>query len=221
MKRKLLELIPFAGCPHEFSWPRRAQNSHHYQVCLLCGAEYEYDWKTMQRSKIVSQTAVAFSESHAAEAATRKERWRPRERRLGMELPIQFREQNSVVWQDGIIENISRSGVRFRSEQTLKPTALVQMIFEMPQEISGRARSKVFCNAHVVREVTSSKTVAHITLAAGIVNCHYLQERVDCADAPAKTETSNGNHPLEHVTVKSASGSACRTKPRLPLQRGR
>jgi len=36
-------------CSHEFLWPRRAAEGHYYQVCLLCGAKYKYDWKSMQR----------------------------------------------------------------------------------------------------------------------------------------------------------------------------
>src|SRR6266700_742320 len=36
-------------CSHEFLWPRRAVDGHYYQVCLLCGAKYKYDWKSMQR----------------------------------------------------------------------------------------------------------------------------------------------------------------------------
>jgi hypothetical protein len=36
-------------CFHEFLWPHRAKDGHYYQSCLLCGAEYEYDWKNMRR----------------------------------------------------------------------------------------------------------------------------------------------------------------------------
>src|SRR2546425_1208243 len=36
-------------CSHEFLWPRRAADGHYYQVCLLCGTKYKYDWKSMQR----------------------------------------------------------------------------------------------------------------------------------------------------------------------------
>src|SRR6184192_2957478 len=36
-------------CSHEFLWPRRAADGHYYQVCLLCGVKYKYDWKSMQR----------------------------------------------------------------------------------------------------------------------------------------------------------------------------
>jgi len=36
-------------CSHQFSWPRLDGNGRHYQVCLICGIAYEYDWKRMRR----------------------------------------------------------------------------------------------------------------------------------------------------------------------------
>lgn len=36
------------GCSHRLTWPRLAGNGQHYQVCLLCGAAYEYDWNGMR-----------------------------------------------------------------------------------------------------------------------------------------------------------------------------
>src|SRR6266513_514065 len=47
---QMLPESSYAGpCSHEFLWPRRAADGHYYQVCLLCGAKYKYDWKSMQR----------------------------------------------------------------------------------------------------------------------------------------------------------------------------
>jgi hypothetical protein len=37
-------------CPHRFSWPRIDDNDRHYQICLLCGTAYEYDWTSMCRT---------------------------------------------------------------------------------------------------------------------------------------------------------------------------
>ncbi len=55
-------------CSHEFSWPRRAANGEYYQVCLLCGAEYKYDWKMMRRIERVEHSmpepTVARSRTH-------------------------------------------------------------------------------------------------------------------------------------------------------------
>jgi len=37
-------------CPHRFSWPRSGVHGRDYQVCLICGAAYEYDWTTMRQT---------------------------------------------------------------------------------------------------------------------------------------------------------------------------
>jgi hypothetical protein len=47
---KLLELLLRQGCTHRFSWPRIDNCGRHYQVCLACGAAYEYDWQVMRRT---------------------------------------------------------------------------------------------------------------------------------------------------------------------------
>lgn len=38
------------GCSHHFSWPRLGDNGRHYQVCIICGVAYEYDWEGMRRT---------------------------------------------------------------------------------------------------------------------------------------------------------------------------
>jgi hypothetical protein len=38
------------GCLHRFTWPRIDANGCHYQICLLCGTAYEYDWMIMRRT---------------------------------------------------------------------------------------------------------------------------------------------------------------------------
>lgn len=43
---RLLELF----CHHEFSWPHTGAKGQDYQVCLNCGAAYEFDCATMQRT---------------------------------------------------------------------------------------------------------------------------------------------------------------------------
>lgn len=38
-------------CRHEFSWPHSGVYGQDYQVCVRCGAIYEYDWGTMRRTR--------------------------------------------------------------------------------------------------------------------------------------------------------------------------
>src|SRR5437870_6184048 len=56
-------------CSHEFLWPRRAADGHYYQVCLLCGAKYKYDWKSMQRmERVDTELGNSVSESSSLSA---------------------------------------------------------------------------------------------------------------------------------------------------------
>ena len=42
-------------CAHEFLWPRRAADGRYYQACILCGVEYEYDWRSMRRMERIDR----------------------------------------------------------------------------------------------------------------------------------------------------------------------
>ena len=55
---KLLKLLLRQGCTHRFAWPRIDSNGRHYQVCLACGAAYEYDWEMMRRTNRLLVVAV-------------------------------------------------------------------------------------------------------------------------------------------------------------------
>lgn len=39
------------GCSHQFSFPIKLPDGTYYQVCIVCGAEYGYDWQRMRRTK--------------------------------------------------------------------------------------------------------------------------------------------------------------------------
>jgi hypothetical protein len=51
MPQKIMDVLMLGRCSHEFSWPRRGGDGEYYQVCLLCAAEYKYDWATMRRTQ--------------------------------------------------------------------------------------------------------------------------------------------------------------------------
>lgn len=53
MVRGALDLL--FGCNHEFGFPMtRKGGGLTYQVCVQCGAEFEYDWKTMRRVRQIT-----------------------------------------------------------------------------------------------------------------------------------------------------------------------
>ncbi len=152
----LLQIL--GRCSHEFSWPRRWSDGQYYQVCLLCGEEYEYDWKHMRRTEKI--TAGRFAErvmegirkGPRLAHSRKKPSWSPRARRLKMEnREIKFRERGSNEWLPGTVENISSSGVFFRSEAPVRENAAIEVILEMPKEITGQEKSMVLCSCTVVR----------------------------------------------------------------------
>ncbi len=145
-KTKLLNLIPFSGCAHEFSWPRRWPDGEYYQVCLLCGAEYRYDWKSMRRV----ERLPADSGLTRGAAGRRKPTWSPRARRLHLRIDLKYRGRGETQWHSGTIDNISQSGVLFNGEKPITG-ADAEMIFEMPQEIAGQEGRSVLCSGTVVR----------------------------------------------------------------------
>src|ERR671925_2171061 len=133
MSQKLLDVLMLGRCSHEFSWPRRAADGHYYQVCLLCAAEYQYDWQTMRRTQRVDTTAEPATSIRGARHA-KKPTWVPRARRLKLETPVRYRVKNLATWYEGVTENLSQSGVLFHGPQRLPENTLVEMVFEMPEE---------------------------------------------------------------------------------------
>jgi len=47
---QLLAWVSATLCRHRFSWPHNSPSGRDYQVCVLCGAAYEYDWSAMRRT---------------------------------------------------------------------------------------------------------------------------------------------------------------------------
>ncbi len=47
-------------CNHRFSWPHSGIDGRDYQVCLICGTIYEYDWAKMCRTHRVKATRVVI-----------------------------------------------------------------------------------------------------------------------------------------------------------------
>jgi hypothetical protein len=159
-------------CSHEFSWPRRAADGRYYQVCLVCAAEYQYDWNTMKRVKRVEPAAPESTTRRRSHA--RKPTWVPRARRLKAQGPLRYRVKNLGQWYEGTIENLSQSGVLFYGPERFPVNALVEMVFEMPEEISGQKNSSVLCDARIIRANQSAKDAEEPASAAVILGYKFI-----------------------------------------------
>lgn len=48
------------NCSHQFGWPRVHADGRHYQICILCGTAYEYDWTMMCRTDRLMAISVPY-----------------------------------------------------------------------------------------------------------------------------------------------------------------
>jgi hypothetical protein len=179
MPQKFMDVLMLGRCSHEFSWPRRGADGDYYQVCLICAAEYKYDWTTMRRTERVehAKPETGIRRSHSRE---KRPSWVPRARRLKLDLPLRYRVNKTSTWYEGVIENLSQSGVLFHGPQQLPVNALVEMVFEMPEEISGQKNSNVVCQGRIMRaKPTKEKEPKEpeegaVGLAASIVDYKFI-----------------------------------------------
>jgi hypothetical protein len=179
MPQKLMDVFMLGRCSHEFAWPRRAANGEYYQVCLVCASAYQYDWKTMRRGNRVDEP-LADTTTVRRRSSKKQPTWMPRARRLRSKLPVRYRGKNLSTWYEGLIQNISQSGVLFHGPQQLPANALVELIFEMPEEISGQKNSSVLCQGRLIR----TKDAIEITedaneLVASILDYKFLRKDRD------------------------------------------
>ena len=174
MPHKILDVLMLGHCSHEFSWPRRAADGHFYQVCVLCADEYKYDWKTMCREKRMEHAVPEETTGRRSRSSHKKPSWVPRARRLKLNLPLRYHVKNLRTWYEGVIENISQSGVLLRGPSALPVNTLVEMVFEMPEEISGQKNSTVLCQGRIIRSKDAQDSDQDAVMAASILNYKFL-----------------------------------------------
>ena len=143
MRARFLKAMHTFRCSHQFSWPRRWRDGNYYQVCVRCGAEYLYDWNAMQRAGRFERELDSAEPLDSKRASS----WRPRARRVSVELAVQFRQPGSEEWHSGTIRNVSETGVLIFADGLLPEGAEVELKFLMPKEISGQEGTLVITSA--------------------------------------------------------------------------
>jgi hypothetical protein len=141
-------------------------------VCLLCAAEFKYDWATMRRTERLKKPAdggTAKRRPHSSKPA-----WVPRARRVKMDAPVRYRVKNLGTWNEGTIDNLSQSGVLVTGQQRFPENTLIEMIFEMPEAISGQKNSKVLCQGRVIRMKNIRENEEQLQFAASILDYKFI-----------------------------------------------
>jgi hypothetical protein len=98
-----------------------------------------------------------------------------RAERFPIHIPVRYREPGGQVWFEGKTENISRSGVLFRTESVLSPKTTIEMRLTPQVVIKDEAPCEILCKGVVVRTEQSNIRGAPPALAVAIQ--HYRLSR--------------------------------------------
>jgi len=96
-----------------------------------------------------------------------------RAQRFKLNLPLRYRQLGQQDWRLGTTENISRSGLLFRAEEPIAPSAQLEINLVLPAEIAGLASTEVLCRGEVVRTVAAETPAMSPALAAKILQYHF------------------------------------------------
>lgn len=141
----LLSSVFNQPCSHQFSWPQRRSEGGHYQVCIRCGDQYVYDWETMARAEKIRASVQSRTLAPQPSAPV------PRTRRFTVRKPIFYRQLNHSQYHLAILLNISASGLLIECHPSIPEGTSLEMLFEMPQEITGQPDRRVLCRGKVAR----------------------------------------------------------------------
>ena len=97
-----------------------------------------------------------------------------RARRFAMEVPLRYRARGEKQWHEARTENISRSGVLFRTEGTLDVATEIEMTFVLPGLAAPPA---VVCRGRVVRTVLPGGAVPWPGIAVTIARFRFQRRR--------------------------------------------
>jgi hypothetical protein len=97
--------------------------------------------------------------------------------RFTIEVPFYFRRRGEGSWRQGMTDNISRSGVLFRTAEDLESETPIEMHFALPLQVSGRPGALVACRGLVVRTVPADSPDALPGFAATISRYRFVRRR--------------------------------------------
>ena len=96
-----------------------------------------------------------------------------RAQRFQLHLPLRYRRLGESQWHEGTTENISRSGMLFKTDELLQPNAQLEINLVLPAEIAGLSATEVVCRGEVVRTVEPHGEMLSPALAARILQYHF------------------------------------------------
>ena len=93
----------------------------------------------------------------------------PRAHRYAVPMAVLFRGLGEKAWREGRAENISNSGVLVRTDRVVAPHTTIELLLEVPADVSTPFTGATRCRARVVRLIDPSPLANGPAFAAAIV----------------------------------------------------
>jgi len=101
-----------------------------------------------------------------------------RARRFPIHLPVRYRLARGQQWFEAYTENVSRSGVFFRTERVFEPTTALDLRLELPAVENGEGvRGEVVCKGEVVRMDRSDDPAKNPSGVAVVIHRYWLAQK--------------------------------------------
>jgi hypothetical protein len=104
---------------------------------------------------------------------------RRRARRFFIDVPLHYRVVGDDMWRFGTSTNMSRSGLLFVGDLSLKPRTRIEVTFELPVSIPGERGAQVMCRGTIARSSTAHAVDNGVALATTIDAYRFVRFSVD------------------------------------------
>ena len=100
-----------------------------------------------------------------------------RANRYPIQAPIRFRGRRERRWREGLLQNISTSGLLIKTRELCEIGTPLEMRFALPDSVYGRGAAEVFCSGTVIRIERSATTDGDNFLAAKIERSQLVRSK--------------------------------------------
>jgi len=101
-----------------------------------------------------------------------------RAQRFPIHLPVRYRIPHSSEWIDACTENVSRSGVVFRTDRAFESNTSVDLRLQLPPTDNNEGvRGEIACKGDVVRVEKRDPSELTQTVAVAFRNYRFMQKR--------------------------------------------
>ena len=97
-----------------------------------------------------------------------------RPKRFTVEVPLEYRPQDSDRWLQAKTQNISANGVLFRARKSVPPLTPVDLKMQLPASLTGQGVVRLLCSGYVVRSVEPQLPFQEAQVAATFLHAQLV-----------------------------------------------